>query len=82
MPANLREAPPLLNRYYLKGIRPSKEGLERWSDEVMQLLKGLNGDCTLDALLEPGNMATLYLKTGGVQVNIIGVLIHNCTILL
>ncbi|XP_064393953.1 putative ATP-dependent RNA helicase TDRD12 isoform X2 [Halichondria panicea] len=76
MPANLREAPPLLNRYYLKGIRPSKEGLERWSDEVMQLLKGLNGDCTLDALLEPGNMATLYLKTGGVQRSFNECLVH------
>ncbi len=69
MPANLREAPPLLNRYSLKGIRPSKEDSERWSEEVMQLLKGLNGGCTLDALLEPGSIATLYLSTGGVKVS-------------
>ena len=70
MPANLREAPPLLNRYSLKGIRPSKEDSERWSEEVMQLLKGLNGGCTLDALLEP-NIATLYLSTGGVKVSMV-----------
>ncbi len=35
----------------------------------MELLLALNGDCTLDVLLEPEKLATLYLGAGTVEVS-------------
>ncbi len=72
MPASLHRVPALVNCYSLKGVCPSRSesGAAGWGEEVMELLVGLNGDSTLDALLEPGKLVTLYLRAGGVGVSI------------